>query len=386
MEENIKINKIVLVILIVFAMISFSYSYDELLLYNFYHGDFNSNLKFVDEFRSFYSPQRGFAGYMRVSYVSESFSQTFDDLENYSGVSWKATRRMVEKLNLIVGNSNWGVNLTMGSFFPQFDRDLSYTYNEKKYVLSNSGGEGDRYYQLYLFFSPAKFLNIGAAYGRVFGSNSVSTVEKIEDSGNVSENYSFTSEKMTGVYKYLYLEVIPLKAIKIFGFIPKNISGSYSLTTKDDSGSSTLDYSWYVGIPFIFGGKLDLRRIILYGNYRFTEKNIYLFDDEDTYTFKGIDNTKWNMYELGMTLVLNNVFVQLFDFSFEKEKYFILDQDSEAPRLYSLKGALTIVYKNLFFKIGYKYLFGKTNFAFADESPLTHIRGGRLNLSLSFQL
>ncbi len=386
MEKNIKINKIVFVLLFILFFGGISFSYDEILLYEFYHGDFNSNLKFVDEFRSFYSSPKAFSGYFRISYVSESISQDFDDLSSYTSVNWKATRKLPEKINMIFGNNSMGVNLTLGLFFPVFDREISYEYNGKKHLFSNNVGEGDRYYQLYIYFTPWKFLNIGAAYGRVFGNNTTSTVERTEDNGEITETYSFTSEKLTGVYKYLYFELIPWKALHLFGFIPKNISGSYMITTKNDSGTTSSDYSWYVGIPFIFGGKLDFNRIIFYGNYRFTEKNIYLYDENDTYTFKGVDNTKWNMYELGTSVILNNIFVQLLDLSFGKEKYFILNQNSEVPTLYSLRGALTIVYKNIFLKIDYRYFFGKTEFDFGDESPMTHIKGSRLEFSLSFQL
>ncbi len=387
MEKNIKINKIVVVLIFIFFIFSgIVFSYDEILLYNFFHGDFNSNLKFVDDFRSFYSSPKTFSSLFQLNFVSEKFSQDFDDLNDYTDEKWEATRRLPEKVNIIVGTSKFGANITMGSFFPVFDREVSYKYNDCDYLYSNSVGEGDRYYQLYIYFTPVKFLNIGAAYGRIFGKNTISTVEKITTGEDVEENHSFTTEHLSGVYKFLYFEFIPFKAISLFGFIPKNISGSYEVSTKSDSGTVNSDYSWFVGIPFIFGGKLDLKRIILYGNYRFTEENIYSFDDEDTYTFKGIDNSKWNMYEIGAKIVVNNLFVQLLDLGFEKEKYFILGQDSDVPRLYSLKGGITIVYKNIFLKLKYRYLFGKAYIVFGDENPLAHIKGSRLTVALSFQL
>ena len=386
MEKNFKTNKVIIFLLGFLIVGGILFSYDEILLYNFFYSDFNSNLKFVDEFRSLYSSPKVFTSYFQINYVSESFSQKFDNLSSYSNEKWNATRKLPEKINIIFGTSKMGSNITLGSFFPIFERKVSFTYNNKDYIYSNSVGEGDRYYQLYFYFTPAKFLNIGIAYGRVFGKNTISTVEKIQDGDKSTENYSFTTEHLSGVYKYLYFEFIPLKAITLFGFIPKNISGSYETMTKNDSGINDNDYSWFVGIPFIFGGKLDLKRFILYGNYRFTEENIYSFDENEKYTFKGIDNSKWNMYELGFKVIINNLFVQLLDMGFEKEKYFILGQDSEVPKLYSFKGGITIVYKNIFFKIRYKYLFGKAYFSFGAESPLTHIQGNRLTFALSFQL
>ncbi len=387
MEKNIKANKIVIILFVVLFMISsFAFSYDEILLYTFFHGDFNSNLKFVDEFRTFYSSPKTFSSFFQLSFVSEKISQNFDGLIDYTDEKWKASRKLPEKINIIFGTSKFGANITMGSFFPVFDREVSYKYSDGVYLYSNSVGEGDRYYQLYIYITPVKFLNIGVAYGRVFGKNTISSVEKITTGENVEENYGFRTEHLSGVYKFIYFEFIPLKAISMFGFIPKNISGSYEISAKNSSGTENTDYSWFVGIPFIFGGKLDLKRIILYGNYRFTEENIYSFDDENTYTFKGIDNSRWNMYEIGAKIIINNIFVQLLDLGFEKEKYFILGQDSDVPRLYSLKGGITIVYKNIFLKLRYRYLFGKAYFTFENEKPLTHIKGSRLTVALSFQL
>ena len=114
MEKNIKINKIIIVLFSIFFVFSgIVFSYDEILLYNFFHGDFNSNLKFVDEFRSFYSSPKTFSSFFQLNYVSEKFSQNFDDLSDYTNEKWEATRGLPEKVNMIFGTSKFGANITM---------------------------------------------------------------------------------------------------------------------------------------------------------------------------------------------------------------------------------------------------------------------------------
>ena len=387
MEKNFQINKIILLFILLFFIRIPTFSYDEILLYDFYNTDVKSNIEFFEDYKSFMCPSQGIGSYLELNYVFENYSQKFEDLSSYNNVSWKASRNIPDKINFILGNKNFGVNITMGNFLPSYSRELLYSDSDTKYELSDNSGNGIRYYKLFIYYSFGKFLNIGAGYGRVFGENKISETQ-IETKDNNSDTYfSYTNEHISGVYKYLYIEVIPVKFLRISGFFPRNITGSYTKEYyyKDNDVIKT-DYSLYYAIPIMFGVKLDFKKLILFGNYRFTEKNIYTFDESSSYEFKGINNKKWNMYEIGGKILLNNPFIKMLKVSFEKGKYFILDKDSEAPKIYSLNGSGLITYKNIILKLSYKYLFSKTYFNFMDDNPLVKIKGSKIIVSLGFSL
>jgi hypothetical protein len=388
MEKNIKINKIIyLLIFILFSSSLLIYSYDEILLYRFYNTDIKSNIEFYEDFKDYLSGDRRLNSYLEINYSFENYSQEIESSDSYTNISWRAGRNLPEKINFIFGNKKIGLNLTLGSFSPVYNRELSYSDSNSKYEISGTVGEGIRYYRLFIYYSFGKFLTAGVCYGRVFGENKFSeTTETI--TGDSSETvFSYTNEHISGVYKYLYIEVIPAKFLKISGFFPKNITGSYVKNYYyKDNNVITTDYSLYYAIPIMFGVKLDFKKFVLFGNYRFTEKNIYSFDENSNYEFKGINNSKWNMYEIGGKVLLNNPFVRVIKVSYEKGKYFILDKDSEAPKIYSLNGSALITYRNIVLKLRYEYLFSKTYLGFLSENPLTKIKGSKFEISIGFSL
>ncbi len=388
MEKNTKISKIIyLLIFFMFLSATIIYSYDEILLYRFYNTDIKSNIEFYEDFKDYLSGDGGMNSFFEIKYVFENYSQEIEDSGSYTNITWKADRNLPEKINFIYGNKQIGLNLTIGSFYPVYNRELFYQMNGSKNERSYSVGEGIRYYRLFIYYSFGKFLNAGVCYGRVFGENKFSETSKILTGDSPETVFSYADEHISGVYKYLYVEVIPVKFLRLSGIFPKNITGSYikNYYYKDNEVITT-DYSLYYAIPIMFGVKLDFKKFVLFGNYQFTEKKIYLFDENSNYEFKGINNSKWNMYEIGGRVLLNNPFIRVIKLSYEKGKYFILDKDSEAPKIYSLNGSALITYRNIILRMRYRYLFSKTYFDFMSETPMTKIKGSKFEISIGFSL
>jgi len=382
MEKNFKINQIILFLFLIFLLSFNLSSSNEILLHEFYEGDYQNNIEFVEYFRNFFAQENKINSYLEISYIIDNYKLNFKETDKYENANWDTRRNLPEKFNLIIGDRYMGLNFTLGSFFPIYRKNIEFN-QEKEVRISTNIGEGIRYYQFYAYYSLSKSINIGAGYGKVFGENKISKTTQI---GN-QKTFKYIDESISGNYKYLYLEIIPVNNIQLFGFIPFNINGSYTKEVNQEGiETQYIDNSLFISIPYSIGAEIDFKSLRLYGNYRFTNNNIYLSNSESEIEFKGINNDKWDIYEIGSKILLSYPFIKLINLSFQKENYFILDRESKSPSLYSLKFKTIFNIKDIFFKISYRFIFGKAYFSFKEDYPLVNMSGNKISFSLGFYL
>ncbi len=338
-------------------------------------------LNLIPQMKSFMS--------LNLSYEKIRPSINLNDTSTYTGISFQEKSFYLKSISFYFGTSKDGILLSTGLFFPQYDRDAILSSVEENetvnYRETIDSSPSSRYVQIYLKYSLSNTLTLGAGYGRVFGEQTKSEEFFKEDE---LQSFYYTKDKIKGFYFVFSMNAKVSSWLKLTGIFTTDISGTYtnySYYSSSEEGELT-EYALSYRMPKLLRADLFIKKSNIYFSFLFYSRNHSISQNSENSYFYAIDSSKSHIMELGWNLKTRYSILPFISLNFKKYRYWITDESSKQPRIYSFGGAFYFNLEKFLLKFEYYYLYSKANYTVYTVSADTRLYYDRFIFSLVFPI